>query len=459
MRKITIIDSTLCRKDKNFTFKEKLEIARQLDSLGVDVIELPELEDEKVDVLLVKTLLSLLNHAKLSVPFSNSEKNLQNLEKAFGENRNFIIRLEVPVSDICMEYTLHKKRHNIVEYIENEIEKTKKYTDITEFCAVDSTRADKDFLKKIIEDTFENGVSFITICDSACAMLPDEFSNFVKDMAPKFKERLCVCGFNKIKTATATSAIALKDGFGMVKTQINGQMTFLLEVCEFLRDLGNKYGFSANIDYSKLYRTIGQILWIDTPEKQEKNNFAIKYDNDTDIILNGNDDEKAVYSAIESLGYDLSAEDKLTVYREIQELTKNKNVGSVELDAIIASVALQAPTVYKLKNYMVTSASSLFSNAQINIEKENEELVGLATGNGPIDAAFVALDKIVGKKYELDDFQIKSVTKGKEAFGVTLVKLRSDGRLYSGRGISTDIIQASIMAYLNAINKIVYEES
>jgi len=119
---------------------------------------------------------------------------------------------------------------------------------------------------------------------------------------------------------------------------------------------------------------------------------------------------------------------------------------------------MQVPETYKLINYVLNSGNIISASAQVTLEKDGKILQGVCIGDGPIDAAFLAIESILGIHYELDDFQIQSVTEGKRALGSAVVKLRVDGKLYSGNGISTDIIGASIRAYLNAINKIVYEE-
>ena len=109
--------------------------------------------------------------------------------------------------------------------------------------------------------------------------------------------------------------------------------------------------------------------------------------------------------------------------------------------------------------WIINNGNIISSSAQITLSKNDTVMQGICLGDGPIDAAFLAIDQIVGHHYELDDFQIQSVTEGKEAMGSAIVKLRADGKLYSGNGISTDIIGASIRAYINAVNKIVYEEA
>ena len=120
---------------------------------------------------------------------------------------------------------------------------------------------------------------------------------------------------------------------------------------------------------------------------------------------------------------------------------------------------MQVPSTYKIKSYVINSGNVITATANILLDKDGAEVRGVGIGDGPIDAAFAAIEIIVGHHYELDDFQIQTVTEGRDAMGSALVKLRANGRVYSGNGISTDIIGASIRAYLSALNKIVYEDA
>ena len=161
-----------------------------------------------------------------------------------------------------------------------------------------------------------------------------------------------------------------------------------------------------------------------------------------------------------ALGYDLSEEDGVKVYEAFCRIAaKKQTVGEKELDAIIASAALQVPPTYRLESYVINTGNTISASAQMKLTKNGQTLSGVSLGDGSVDAAFLAIESILGRHYELDDFQIQAVTEGREAMGESVVKLRSGGKLYSGRGISTDIIGASVHAYLNAINKIVYEEA
>jgi 2-isopropylmalate synthase len=129
-----------------------------------------------------------------------------------------------------------------------------------------------------------------------------------------------------------------------------------------------------------------------------------------------------------------------------------------ELDAIIASTAMEVPATYQIVNYVINSGNVITATANLLLSRNGEEVRGVGIGDGPIDAAFQAIEQVIGHHYELDDFQIQTVTEGRDAMGSALVKLRAGGRVYSGNGISTDIIGASIRAYISALNKIVYEE-
>ena len=177
------------------------------------------------------------------------------------------------------------------------------------------------------------------------------------------------------------------------------------------------------------------------------------------IHLDAKDSKEAVMTAAAKLGYDLPDEDETKVYEEFCRVAEKKTVGAKELDAIIASVALQVPATYKLENYVISTGNVMNASAQITLIHNDKQLQGIGTGDGPIDAAFRTIEQVIGQHFELDDFQIQSVTEGRGAMGNALVKLRAGGKVYSGSGISTDIIGASVRAYLSAVNKIVYEEA
>jgi 2-isopropylmalate synthase len=459
--KIQISDKTLCRQENSFSFKEKIEIARQLEKLCVDTIELPSIQNVKADTLLIKTIASFVKNSVISVCAGESKESLENALTALATTAHPRIRVELPVSPFGMEYMLHMKAPQILETAAELIALAKEKCQEVEFCAFDAARAEEDFLKEAITAAVNAGATIITVCDSAAEMMPDSFGEFVAKIKVLVPENVTVgvCACNKNGLAAANAIIAIKNGARIIKTNVGGEEIDLKTVAEILRNCGRAIGFDSGVKYTEMHRIIKQINWIILNAKNEKSAVTVVEPDRSGIHLDSNDDKDAVAAAVLKLGYDLSDEDITKVYEEVMRVAASKMVNAKELDAIVASVALQVPPTYKLVSYVINSGNIITASAQITLERDGEKLQGICIGDGPVDAAFLAIEQIIGRHYELDNFQIQSVTEGKEAMGSAVVKLRSGGKLYSGTGISTDILGASIRAFLSAVNKIVYEEA
>lgn len=458
MKQIRIADTTLCREGNAFSFKEKLEIARLLEKLNVDVIELPEIRNVKADTLLIRTVSSFVKSSILSVGAGMSMESIELASAALSGAANGRIRIELPLSPVGMEYVCHKKPVKMVEWIACAVRTAREVCSDVEFCAVDATRAEEDFLREAIAVAIEAGATSVSVCDSAAKLLPDAFAAFVGEILGDVKIPVGVRCDNAHGMASAAAILAVRAGVDCVKTAVGGNTVPLDGFSDMIKNCGESYGFSSGIRYTELHRNVGQIARILDNAKNEKSAVAFRSTDDVGIHLDSNDDKDTVSVAAAKLGYDLSEEDSASVYAEFCRVAEKRTVGAKELDAIIASTALQVPATYHLVSYVVNSGNIINASAQITLSKGEKTMQGVSIGDGPIDAAFLAVEQIIGHHYELDDFQIQSVTEGKEAMGSAIVKLRSDGKLYSGNGISTDIIGASIRAYINAVNKIVYEE-
>ncbi len=459
MKTIVVADGTLCREGSVFSFKEKIEIARQLERLGVDVIELPEIKSGKTDVLLVKTVSSFVKKSILSVGAGLTEESVKDAAAALCHAEKPRIRIELPTSPVGMEYICHKKAPKMIEWISKIVAVAKELCTDVEFCAVDATRAEPEFLAEAIAAAEAAGATSVSICDSAAELLPDDFAAFAESVMTKTSLPVSVSCDNKNGLATAEAILAVCRGVAGVKTSVGGNGISLEVFSDMVRNCGDRYGFSSSVRFTELHRTVGQITWIADNAKNEKTRTAVVSTEKNDWYLDAADDREAVAAAILKLGYDLGEEDSGKVFEEFLRVASKKKVGAKELEAIVASVALQCPATYVLENYVINNGNIIASSAQITLVKGETRMQGVCIGDGPVDAAFRAIEQIIGHHYELDDFQIQAVTEGKEAMGSALVRLRSDGKLYSGNGISTDIIGAAIRAYLGAVNKIVYEEA
>ncbi|MBR5524981.1 MAG: hypothetical protein IKU51_06920 [Clostridia bacterium] len=453
MKHIRIADTTLCRG--NYTFKEKIEMARQLEKLGVDVIELPPVTEERSDTLLVRTMASFIKNATLSVAAGVTMDSVERAAAALEGAAKPQIRIELPVSPVGMEYTCHKKADKMLQWIPTVVAAAKQKGVAVEFCAVDATRADDGYLQAAIDAAVGAGADSVAVCDSAGGRLPDDFAAFIGGIAASVP--LTVSCDNQNGLAAACAIMAVRAGADGVKTAIGGDVTDLTTFATLCKNCGDSYGFACGVNYTEMTRIIQQIGWIADPTRHQKPQGSAVAEEES-FRLDGKDDAAAVAAAVTRLGYDLSAEDQARVYEEFVRVAEKKTVGAKDLEAIVANVAMQVPTAYQLVNYVINSGNIITASAQITLEREGKTLQAVSIGDGPIDAAFRAIDQIIGHHYELDDFQIQAVTEGKEAVGQAIVKLRDRGRLYSGGGISTDILGASLRAYLNAVNKIIYEE-
>lgn len=469
MQKLSIADVTLKQAAKSgncsLSFREKIEIAKLLNKIHVSVIELPAIVKEKTDMLLVKSISSCVTASSIiAVPVNLGEGDVERVAQALSAAKCPRIQIEVPTSTVQMEYICGKKPAAMIEMIADYTKRAKALCGDVEFIADDATRSDPDFLYKAIATAVENGATTVTLSDTAGKMFPEDISAMISDLYKNVPETEKInvgfqCG-NELEMATAGSVSAIKAGANEVKVS-SAPSVFapsMESICQIIKNFGDEFGYMTGVRTTEYHKAAKQISWI-LNARTSKNVMESVSLTSEDFSLSEHDDITEVSKAIAMLGYDLSAEDISNVYTEFKRISSKKTVTAKELDAIIASVALQVPTTYFLESYVINSGNIIPATANITVRKNGEVIRGLCGGDGPIDAAFHAIEQIIGHHYELDDFQIQSVTEGQEAVGSAVVKLRSNGKLYSGKGLSTDIIGASIRAYLNALNKIVYEEA
>ncbi len=467
MKTLKLIDMTLkenvSSKDHPLTFKEKLEIARNLDRVKVDSIELPPLSGSKADLLSNKTIANLVNTG-VSASVLVNVKNIDDTWESVHSAKNPSLNVIAPVSPVQMEYTCHMKAPALLAAIEDQVRKCRFHCENVEFTAEDATRAEKDFLIQAVRTAISAGANRITLSDTAGIMMPEEFSAFFSEIREKTIQdnvEYYVQTSNVISMASACAVSAVIHGADGVKcAAISASSPSLEDIANIIALRGADLDVDIRLRSTELNRTITQLNRI-MDARQTHTDFDSSAVADLpNVCLDANDGINEVIKVIKQIGYELSDEDNSKVYEAFRQVAVNKQfVGPKELDAIIASTAMQVPSSYRLDHYVINSGNVISATANIALEHEGQKLRSVAVGDGPVDAAFLAIEQIIGHHYELDDFQIQTVTEGREAMGSALVKLRANGKLYSGNGISTDIIGASIRAYISALNKIVYDEA
>ena len=467
MERIRISDMTMKQGSKDFSlsFKEKIELSKLLDKLGVNVIELEGIQNTRIDALRIKSIAMAVKDSVVAVPVQMGTEGVQAAWNAVSQAKHPRLQVCAPVSSVQMEYLFHKKPDAMKSAIADTVTACCKVCSDVEFVADDATRSDPAFLYEVIAAAIEAGAKTVTVCDTAGAMLPDEFAAFIEGIyanVPALKNVTLGVGCSDgLSMADSCAIAAVRAGAREIKAAAYRlDAVSLPHIAKVLSAKGEAFGVACSVKTTQMKRITDQIAWMFETGKSKNSPFENGVQEDeAGVYLTAHDDMAAVLKTAERLGYDLSEEDGAKVYEAFKAIAaKKEKVSARELDAIVASAAMQVPPTYVLDTYVITAGNTISSTAHLKIAKSGAMLEGVSVGDGPIDAAFLAIERITGQHYELDDFQIQSVTEGREAMGQTVVKLRASGKVYSGRGISTDIVGASIRAYINALNKIVYEE-
>ena len=469
MRKIQIVDVSLREQaacnGSSLSFKEKIEVARQLDKLNVDAIETAPIVNGKNDIVFLHTLAPLMTRCILACPVGLDPELLPDTWEALRAAKHPRLNVVAPVSTVQMEYQFHKKPPVMLDMIRAQVKACRELCEDVELSLQDATRAELDFLAQAIRAGIESGAGVITVCDTAGVMLPDEFNKFVavlNEAVPELKNvTLSFAYSNALHMAAACIFASVNSGFAQIKTTCVGMNEpSLRSIAHVFRAKGDALGVSCELNMTVLEKSYDQIRRIlsGSAEQDECAEPAAPA-SEVNFSLSKSDSREDVADAVRRMGYDLDDGALDAVYESVQRIVRKKTeaIGPQELESIIATVSLQVPSTYNLKSFVITSGNEITSYAHVILERNGDEVKGFGTGDGPIDAAFLAVDEILGRQIELVDFKIDSVTAGASAMGSTTVKLRYENKVYAGKGVSTDVIGASIRAYLAAVNKICYE--
>lgn len=469
MKELQISDITLalCAAGEvsPLTFRGKTEVAKLLDQAGVSVIELGTLCGSIADNLLIKSIAAGVKESKLALCAGFEPETISASWEALKEAKHPRLQVIAAVSTARMEYVYHKKADAMRQTVAEAVKCCRALCEDVEFVAEDATRADVDYLCSVLLSAIEAGAKTITLCDTAGAMLPGEFGAFLRSIYARLPQLTETCVGVRCSAAmdTANSAAveAISAGAGLVKTSaLRADAVSLSSMAKILSSKADYLGVFCGLQNTQINRILGDIDSLCSKDNGKRSPFEDGVREYPENMAFTADDQIAeVMKGAALLGYDLNETDEMRVWNAFRKIVSRKQRITIgELDAIIASEAMQVPSTYTLENYVVTTGNAIGILAHIKLKKGEQTYDGLSLGDGPIDAAFLAIEQITGHHYELDDFQIQSITEGREAVGQTIVKLRSNGKVYPGRGLSTDIIGAGVAAYVNALNKILYEE-
>jgi len=468
MHVIKIADITLRESEQvnaaKLSFKEKLETAKLLEKLQVDIIETGAVGDSPADAAFIRTLATTLEYSKLCVPVSPDKSAIDSAWAALSKAKKPRMNLIIPTSTVGMEFQHQMKAEKLLPLVGEIVSHCKALCHDVEFTADDAVRSEPEFLAKVLKAAISAGAGTITVCDSVGELLPDELSRFISsvyDLVPELRSvTLALHCKDSLGLASAAALKGISSGVGQIKAS-SGAGFGTLSLEQFLNVLkvrGDTLGISSGLSTTSLQRTSARIAVLTgaaDPGRRTTSGLAESTFEDAGLPEDAGIDQ--LRNHISSIGYDVSEDDLERIYIQFKDISRNKKVVSRDIEALIAETAGQAPPTYQLKNYVINSGSAIAATAYVEFARNGTISSALSAGDGPIDAAFKAAEQIFGTHYELEEFQIQAVTGGREATGDALIKIRHSGKLYSGRGVSTDIVGASIRAYLSAVNKIMHE--
>ncbi len=498
MRKIKIFDTTLRDGEQSpgctMNLAEKLEMAAELDKLGVDVIEAGFAICSDDDFNAIREVSKVVENAKLASLARCNKKDIDRAYESLAEAKHPMLHTFIATSDIHLKHKLEMTREQVLETIKESVSYAKTKFEFIEFSAEDASRSDREFLAQAYSTAIENGATTINVPDTVGYTTPLEMADLIKYLKENVKGienvDISVHCHDDLGLGTANSLSAVLAGATQVECTINGigeraGNASLEEIVMGIKTRKDFYNAYTDINTKRIYK-ISKLLstisgMVVAPNKaivganafaheagihqhgvlKERSTYEIMNVEDIGIpqnkmVLGKHSGKHAFKDRIESLGYDIddkSLEDKFIEFKALAD--KKKIVTDSDIEALlIGSNDSENPT-YTLNGFVVNDGNSISSLATVSIMDNNENIVeGIGKGNGPIDAAFGAIDSITSNKAKLVNYSINAITEGEDALGEVIVKLASDDKTVIGRAVSTDIIEASLRAYVNGLNKL-----
>jgi len=495
--KIWIFDTTLRDGEQSPGFsmnvEEKLRMAAQLAKLGVDVIEAGFPISSEGDFEAVKAVSQTIKGPVICGLCRLLRIDIDRAWEALRYAQLARIHVLGCGSDIHLEYKLRTSREQMIKDSIEAVKYARTLCDDVEFSPEDATRADVDFLCQLLEAVIEAGATTVNIPDTVGYITPGEFGALIRTIRERVsnihRARISVHCHNDLGLGVANMLAAVENGARQVEGTINGigeraGNAALEEIIMALKVRSNYYSHHTDIVTEEIYKTsrlLGSITGIHVQPNKAivgDNAFAheagihqhgvlsnpITYEIMTPqsiglphnrIVLGKHSGRHAFAKRLEDLGYELTKEEINRAFTRFKDLAdKKKEIFDEDLEAIVEEQLSAAPDVFTLDYIHTSAGNQTVPTATVRLRRDDVMLQDAAIGDGPVDAAYQAIDRITGIPGRLIDYQIKAVTSGKDAIGEVHVKVQFDGSAASGKAASTDVIEASARAYLNAVNRV-----
>ncbi len=496
MKTIKILDTTLRDGEQmsgiNLNIADKVRIALVLDKLGIDAIEAGFPASSANDRRAVERIAQEVKNASVTALARADRNDIDIAAEALKQAKTPRIHVFIATSDIHMKYKLNKTREEVLARISDTVKYAKVKNCTVQFSAEDATRSDIDFLCKSLLTAVEAGADIVNIADTVGYCYPTEFGEMVAKIRAVIPAHIpfSVHCHNDLGLAVANTLSALQNGADRAECTVNGigeraGNASLEELVMALKTRESSLGINTVIDTTLLTKAshiVSNLTGVYvSPNKPIVGSNAFRHEsgihqhgmlqnsltyeiitpqsvglNCSELVLGKHSGRHAFFDKAKELGYSVDNSVLETAFNSFKSLScRKKEVSDDDVKALIdeAITDSRVSDGYELKSYQTQSGNEIRSMAMIQLLRGGETYVEAAVGEGPIDAAFNAINRIVKTEFKLVSYNIKAVTGGTDALGEVRVRISDGNGEYNGRGFSTDIIESSIKAYITAINR------
>lgn len=499
MRKIYIFDTTLRDGEQspgvNLNTKEKVEIALQLEKLGVDRIEAGFPAASPGDLAAVNAVATAIKNATIIGLSRSREQDIDAVREALKGAQDPCIHLFLATSPIHRKHKLRMEKEQVLETAERAIRYAKKYFDKVEFSPEDAGRTELDFLCEVTDMAIRAGATVVNIPDTVGYLNPQEFGNIFKTLkqnVPNIETiQLSAHCHDDLGMATANALSAILNGADQVEGTINGigeraGNTAIEEIALALATRADYFGATTTLNLKEIAKTsrlVSKLTGMVVPGNKaivganafahesgihqdgmlkEKTTYEIISPDtiglkESSLVLGKHSGRHAFREKLIDMGYELGEEAINVAFAKFKNLAdRKKNVTDEDIRAFLEEKLVDTPEVFTLETIQVSYGNQSTPSASVIIRQADGSVSeGTAEGNGSVDAIYNAIDKVTAEAVELEDYSIKSVSQGKDALGEVHVVLNQNEVSAQGRGLSTDILEASARAYIDALNRLI----
>ena len=505
---IRIFDTTLRDGEQSpgcsMDLREKLEVAKQLERLKVDVIEAGFAISSPGDFESVSSVAATVKDCMVASLSRALTKDIDAAYEAVRHAQAPLIHTFLSTSPVHMHYKLKMTPEQVLARTAEAVKYARSKCPNVEFSAEDATRSEPAFLKQIVETAIGNGATYINIPDTVGYAVPEQMAELIRYLKENVsnidRAVLSVHCHNDLGMGVANSIAAIAAGAGQIECTINGLgeragNAALEEIVMAINTRRDYLKASCRVDTTQLYRAsrlVYGIIGVPIPMNKaivganafahesgihqhgmmaERTTYEIMTPESIGLsknkmVLGKHSGRHAFSDRVSELGYKLNEDEINKFFEEFKRLCdRKKTVSDNDIEALIGSKIATNGGIYKLLRFDLQSGNKVKSTCVVQLEKDGQILEDVALGDGPIDAAYNAIDKLVeGPAHKLEDYSIHSISEGEDALGEVVVKLKAGTQIITGRGLSIDIMEASLLAYINGVNKMLemgdrYEET